>query len=305
MLRADFWVRFLLDDGHVARDSFWDGRSLGWSLQRFWCSRVRFLGHWSLCENRWRDRCLQWPRGVHRSMRVHRRHGRLYRGQRRVWVGSSGGSRAVSHHAEEKRLKLTIFDDKKLPNSAARRSHWLDSRLPFGVHCVLASVRKSFELRISHADVRHAIVQCALVLHSFTLPKINKNKLKTIYVEIVKPSNCERTPVSSLRSADSRRDLVQNLLEALHVLSVVGELSSENDRVISVSVPIGENVQGFDVRLRALLNSLIVRETILVVRPKVSWGLSVLLRCLVPVLDGLHIDLRVSTKFRVRSVDVS
>jgi hypothetical protein len=135
--------------------------------------------------------------------------------------------------------------------------------------------------------------------------RLVKNKLKTTYVEIVKPSNCERTPVSSLRSTDSRRDLVQNLLEALHGLSVVGELSSENDRVVSVSVPIGENVQGFDVRLRALLNSLIVRGTILVVRSKVSWGLSVLLRCLVPVLDGLDIDLRVSTKFRVRSVDVS
>jgi len=111
------------------------------------------------------------------------------------------------------------------------------------------------------------------------------------YIEIVKPSNCERTSVSSLRSTDSRRDLVQNLLEALHVLSVVGELSAENDRIVSVSVPIGENVQGFDVRFRAFLNSLIVRETILVVRSKVSWGLSVLLSGLIPMLDGLDIDL--------------
>ena len=153
----------------------------------------------------------------------------------------------------------------------------------------------------------YAMPSCNALWFFTRLPfqRLVKNKLKTTYVEIVKPSNCERTPVSSLRSTDSRRDLVQNLLEALHGLSVVGELSSENDRVVSVSVPIGENVQGFDVRLRALLNSLIVREIILVVRSKVSWGLSVLLRCLLPVLDGLDIDLRVSTKFRVRSVDVS
>jgi len=262
MLRADFWVRFLLDGGHVARDAFWDRRPFGWSLQCLWCSRVRFLWDWSLCMYRWGDRCLQWSWGVHRSMGIHRRHRCLHWGQGRVWVGSSRCSWAVSHHA----------------NSAARGSDWLDSRLPFGVHRVLASVWKSFELRISHADVRHAIVQCGLVFHSFA-------------IEIVKPSNCERTSVSSLRSTDSRRDLVQNLLEALHVLSVVGELSAENDRIVSVSVPIGENVQGFDVRFRAFLNSLIVRETILVVRSKVSWGLSVLLRGLIPMLDGLDIDL--------------
>ena len=73
------------------------------------------------------------------------------------------------------------------------------------------------------------------------------------YVKVVKSSDGMRSSISRLGSTNGGRDLVQNLLEALGILLIAGELSAENDGVISVSVSIGEDVESFDVGLRALL----------------------------------------------------
>ena len=73
------------------------------------------------------------------------------------------------------------------------------------------------------------------------------------YVKVVKSSDGKRSSISRLGSTNGGRDLVQNLLEALGILLIAGELSAENDGVISVSVSIGEDVESFDVGLRALL----------------------------------------------------
>ena len=73
------------------------------------------------------------------------------------------------------------------------------------------------------------------------------------YVKVVKSSDGKRSSISGLGSTNGGRDLVQNLLEALGILLIAGELSAENDGVVSVSVSIGEDVESFDVGLRALL----------------------------------------------------
>ena len=125
------------------------------------------------------------------------------------------------------------------------------------------------------------------------------------YVKVVKSSDGKRSSISGLGPTNSGRDLVQNLLEALCILVITGELSAENDGVVTVSISIGEDVESLDVGLRALLiynryiiirikiylDSLVVRKTIFVVRAKIGRRLPVMLSSLIPVLDGLDIDL--------------